>query len=138
MASDRNHTRHLPHQVPEGIAPIFLTWNLKGAMPGAVVEELRRERRSLEDQPSRPGEPNTERRIRKQAALRRGRPVLDQAADGPMHLKDPHAAKIVEDSLLFGAGGSSMTSWPGVSCRTTCTSCSRHVGLGKVTQGIKG
>jgi hypothetical protein len=24
--------RHLPHRAPEG-SPIFLTWNLKGAMP---------------------------------------------------------------------------------------------------------
>ena len=29
---------------------------------------------------------------------------LDQAQDGPLHLKDPKAAKIVEDSVLFGAG----------------------------------
>jgi putative transposase len=29
---------------------------------------------------------------------------LDQAVLGPMHLKDPGAAKIVEDAILFGAG----------------------------------
>lgn len=33
----RQYYRHLPHQIPEGF-PIFLTWNLKGALPKAVLE----------------------------------------------------------------------------------------------------
>ena len=28
----REYRRHLPHQIPESV-PIFLTWNVKGAMP---------------------------------------------------------------------------------------------------------
>ena len=40
MTSKRSYERHLPHEIPEGF-PIFLTWNLKGAVPQAVIENLR-------------------------------------------------------------------------------------------------
>src|SRR6185437_12298255 len=97
-------TRHLPHQVPEGF-PIFVTWNLKGAMPRAAAEELLRERRRLESQPHRPGETASERRLRQNKRLFAvADRFLDRAVEGPMRLKDPRAAAIVEDSLLFGAG----------------------------------
>jgi putative transposase len=138
MPRDRHYARHLPHQVPRGF-PIFLTWNLKGAMPRAAVEALQRERRRLEDQPPRPGETDAERRIREGkwifvAADR----FLDQAADGPMHLKDPRAAKIVEDSILFGAGERyDLFAWCVMSNHVHVLLTPRR-DLSEVTQGIKG
>jgi type I restriction enzyme R subunit len=98
----RQYERHLPHQIPEGF-PIFLTWNLKGAVPTEVIERLRRERKRLEREPRRAGESEADRTVR------HGKIIfgisdrwLDRAASGPLHLKDPGAAKIVEDSILFG------------------------------------
>ncbi len=104
MAIERHYTRHLPHVVPAGF-PIFVTWNLKGAMPKAAVEGLLRERERLRNQTPRAGETDAQRRLRESklmfAAADR---FLDLAADGPMHLKDPQSAGIVEDAILFGAG----------------------------------
>ncbi len=37
---DRFYQRHLPHEMPDGV-PFFITWNLKGAMPGDAIEQLR-------------------------------------------------------------------------------------------------
>jgi putative transposase len=138
MALDRSYTRHLPHQVPEGF-PIFLTWNLKGAMPKAAIEELLRLRQRLVNRAPRPGETTAERRIREHkmifAAADR---FLDQAIDGPMHLKDPRAAKVVEDSILFGAGERyDLFAWCVMSNHVHVL-LTPHWDLDDVTQGIKG
>jgi hypothetical protein len=104
MTIRSSYTRHLPHQVPEGI-PIFLTWNLKGAIPKAVIEQLVQERQRLGKQAPRPGETTAQRRIREnKMVFAMADRFLDQAVDGLMHLKDPRAAKIVEDSICLGAG----------------------------------
>lgn len=96
------YERHLPHQIPEKY-PIFLTWNLKGAMPRNVWRMLQRERRRLEKIPPRIGESPKDRKIREDKLIFvMGDRALDRATDGPMHLKDPAAAKFVEDSILFG------------------------------------
>ncbi len=100
---DVSYQRHLPHQIPLGY-PIFLTWNLKGAIPKAVVAKLRHERERLEQQAERPGESVKARRVREAKLIfAMCDRFLDSAQDGPLHLKDPSAAKIVEDSILFGA-----------------------------------
>jgi len=73
-------------------------------MPTAAIEGLVRGRQRLEKQARRPGETTAERRIRENKTLFAvADRFLDQAVDGPMHLNDPRAAKIVEDSILFGA-----------------------------------
>jgi putative DNA methylase len=94
--------RHLPHQVPRGV-PIFLTWNLKGAVPQHVLDELVEERKRLEKQPAKAGESARERsrRIDKLLFAQQDR-WLDGASEGPLHLKDPRAAQVVVDSFLFG------------------------------------
>ena len=104
MTNKWSYERHLPHEIPEGY-PIFLTWNLKGAMPQAVIEKLLQERERLEKQAARLGESATARKLRQDKLIfAMGDRFLDQAKDGPLYLKDPAAAKIVEDSILFGAG----------------------------------
>jgi len=98
----RNYVRHLPHQIPENF-PIFLTWNLKGAMPRKVWQMLQRERRRLEKQPDRVGESRDKRKIRESKVIfLKADRALDGATTGPMYLKDPAAAKTVEVSILFG------------------------------------
>jgi REP element-mobilizing transposase RayT len=133
-----NYTRHLPHQVPED-SPIFLTWNLKGAIPPAAIENLTRQRRRLEEQTPRAGETIAERRIRESkiiyAAADR---FLDQAVDGPMHLNDPRATKSVEDAIIFGAGSRyDLFAWCVMSNHVHVLLTPRCE-LPDVTKGIKG
>jgi len=98
----REYQRHLPHIIPED-TPIFVTWNLKGSLPSSVHESLQREREALERQPLKPGESEATRRIRlKKLAFARWDDALASATGGPLHLRDPDAARVVEDSLIFG------------------------------------
>jgi hypothetical protein len=102
---DEAYQRHLPHQVPEGV-PIFLTWNLKGALPKRVLEELQRKRQELEREPRRAGETLRARKIRHgKIVFGIADRYLDMATSGPMHLKDARAAQTVVDSALFGVEG---------------------------------
>ena len=104
MPIDRHYTRHLPHQVPSGF-PIFLNWNLKGSLPESAIEKLLEKRQRLEARAPRPGETLAERRLRENKILFAAADrLLDQVTDGPMYLKDPDAAKVVEDAIRFGAG----------------------------------
>ena len=73
-------------------------------MPSSEVQRLREERKRLGKDPPRAGRDphgtaNSEDKILFAAADH----FLDQAVDGPLHLKNPSAAKIVEDAILFGA-----------------------------------
>ena len=138
MINKQSYERHLPHEIPEGF-PIFLTWNLKGAMPREIIEKLRQEKERLEKQAARKGESARDRKLREgKLIFAMGDRFLDQAKDGPLHLKDPRAAKIVEDSILFGVGERyDLYAWCVVANHA-------HVllmpiwDLKEVTQGIKG
>jgi len=73
-------------------------------MPHDAINKLIEERERLESQAPRPGETTLERKIREnKAVFMMTDQFLDQAAGGPVHLKDPRAAWIVEESILFGA-----------------------------------
>jgi putative transposase len=97
-----SYRRHLPHQIPTGF-PIFLTWNLKGALPRHVLDELQRERRRLEHEPVRPSEsPGERRRRHDKIAFAHADRCLGEGAAGPVHLEDPWAAAVVQEAILFG------------------------------------
>ncbi len=82
MINKRSYERHLPHEIPEG-HPIFLTWNLKGAMPEAAIEKLAQERERLEKQPAPPGESPAARKLREgKLTFAMSDRFLDQAKDG--------------------------------------------------------
>jgi type I restriction enzyme R subunit len=134
----RSYERHLPHQVPEGF-PIFLTWNLKGALPLEVIDRLRRERERLQREPPRIGESDKDRKIRHaKLAFAQADRFLDGAAGGPLHLKNPGAAKIVEDSILFGVPERyELYAWC-VMANHVHVLIKPHWELRKITQGIKG
>lgn len=135
---NREYRRHLPHQIPESV-PLFLTWNLKGAIPKGVAERLRAERERLSREPPRRGETPRERRIResKIVFLLADR-YLDSAQQGLLHLKEPAAAKIVEDSILFGATERyALYAWCVMSNHVHVLFTPYWV-LQKITQGIKG
>jgi len=104
MPIRRIYARHLPHQIPPD-TPIFITWNLKGAMPTSEIEAVRRERARLEARPPRTGEITADRRIRESKILFAAADrYLDPAVDGPANLGDPNAARIVDDFIRSGAG----------------------------------
>ena len=138
MTNKRSYTRHLPHEVPEGF-PIFLTSNLKGAMPQAAIEKSLKERERLEKQAPHAGELIAARKLREDKLIfAMADRFLDTTTEGPLHLKDLPAAKIVEDSILFGAVERyALLAW--------CVMANHvHVlltpiwELKKITQGLKG
>ncbi len=134
----RCYERHLPHQVPEG-HPIFLTWNLKGALPVEVIERLRQHREQLQREPPREGESPAERKLRHDKVLfGMSDRYLDRADKGPMYLKDPALAQVVEDSLLFGVPERyDLFAWC-IMANHTHVLLQPRWELKKVTQGIKG
>jgi REP element-mobilizing transposase RayT len=98
----RLYRRHLPHQIPEN-TPIFVTWNLKGSLPAEVRQQIHQERERLRRLESRPGESRSDRKIREEKLLfAMTDRFLDSLAAGPMDLKDPRAAAIVEEALVAG------------------------------------
>jgi REP element-mobilizing transposase RayT len=98
----RVYRRHLPHMAPVG-SPVFLTWNLKGAIPRHVAERLRRQRDELRRQVPRGGESPRERRIREGKLLfAAADEFLDGCSTGPLFLKEPGHAAIVQTALVFG------------------------------------
>jgi REP element-mobilizing transposase RayT len=102
MQQDHSYERHLPHQIPAD-TPLFLTWNLKGAITREMSDQIEQEQQRLSRQPDRVGETLSARRMRENKILFKFRDRhLDNADRGPMHLKDPAAAQIVVESILFG------------------------------------
>jgi REP element-mobilizing transposase RayT len=72
-------------------------------MPGHVLAGLRREWERLEKQAPRAGETSVQRKIREsKIVFAMADRYLDCTTEGPMHLKNAEAAKVVEDSILFG------------------------------------
>lgn len=128
----------MPHQIPEGV-PLFLTWNLKGAFPKDVADRLRAERERLSRQPPCRGETPRERRIREsKIVFFLADRYLDSATQGPLDLKEPIAAKIVQDSILFGATERyALYAWC-VMANHVHVLFTPHWELRKITQGIKG
>jgi putative transposase len=134
----RSYRRHLPHEVPDGV-PIFLTWNLKGALPAEVIQRLQQERDRLQQQPQRSQESAAQRAIRQDKLLfAMADRFLDSAAEGPMYLKDPAAAKIMADSILFGAAERyDLFAWCVMSNHVHVL-LTPHWVLAKITQGLTG
>jgi REP element-mobilizing transposase RayT len=102
--SDRfpSYRRDLPHQHPQGF-PLFITWNLDGAHHARFSAAIDGEWKRLEAEPIRPNESLRDRKNRHEKMLFAFRDnLLDRGSDGPDHLKDPQAAQIVVDSILFG------------------------------------
>ncbi|MGO8747664.1 MAG: transposase [Thermoguttaceae bacterium] len=138
MSDKRSYERHLPHEIPAGY-PIFLTWNLKGAMPQEMIEKLFQERDRLQKQAARSGESAAARKLREDKLIfAMSDRFLDHAKDGPLHLKDPMAAQIVVDSILFGVGDRyDLHAWS-VMANHVHVLLTPIWDLKELTQGIKG
>ncbi|MEN6624838.1 MAG: transposase [Candidatus Sumerlaeia bacterium] len=92
----RFYQRHLPHGAPDD-SPIFITWNLKGALPQLALDRIHHLREQFNKTKIRPSE------IAKRI-FRISEEFLDRAQSGPLYLKDPEIALIVVDNLIAGAG----------------------------------
>ena len=95
------YRRNLPHWHPPGAA-IFLTYQLEGSLPRSARERLAATSSTLlEREAARADEDNDQRKARHNkklfAMLDR---MLDKAESGPLWLKDPRIADIVESALL--------------------------------------
>lgn len=78
------YERNLPHWHPEGAA-IFVTWRLYGSLPANLLAYLKRFSDGSGEQ------------------FARAESFLDSAASGPLLLKDPRVAELVQASILRGA-----------------------------------
>ena len=97
------------------------------------------ERRRLEKQPTKVGEPQNVRQLRHQRILfALTDQYLDGAVTGPMHLNDGPAAKIVVDSILFGVPKRYQLFAFVVMPNHVHVLLLPHLPLEKITQGIKG
>jgi REP-associated tyrosine transposase len=132
------YLRHLPHQVPAE-AIIFLTWNLKGAMPKEVAARIRRERGLREKDMPGQAESIRERKLRLgKLEFKIADEFLDNSTVGPLYLRDALCAEIVEESILFGANDRyELFSWS-VMPNHVHMLLRPFVELAKLTQGIKG
>ena len=138
MTGHESYERHLPHQVPAN-TPIFLTWNLKGAITREMYEQIEQERQRLARQAARTGEPASSRQVRESKllfAFRDG--LLDRADRGPMHLEDPRAARVLVDSLLFGVKERYSLFAFVVMANHVHVLLTPLIPLEKITRGIKG
>jgi REP element-mobilizing transposase RayT len=135
---DIAYERHLPHRIPAGF-PIFVTWNLKGALPKAVIETLQHKRKRLAMAPKRRGEKDRDRKVREDKLIfAMADRFLDGATYGPMFLKDATAARIVEDSILFGVPQRyDLYAWC-VMANHVHVLLLPHWPFRRITQGIKG
>jgi REP element-mobilizing transposase RayT len=133
-----SYERHLPHQVPQGF-PLFLTWNLKGALPREALDRLAQKHQELEWEPARAGEKAQARKLRHGKVLfALEDDYLDRTAQGPRDLANPAAAAVVEDSLLFGVPERyELFAWC-VMANHVHVLLKPYWELKKITQGIKG
>jgi REP-associated tyrosine transposase len=93
--------RNLPHWHPPGRA-IFLTWNLYGSLPKAVINQLRITRHKLfllaQDQEDNNSAARHLREYKKLFA--KVDTILDRAKSGPLWLKDTAIALTIQNALL--------------------------------------
>lgn len=160
MPNDIYRKRHLPHQIPSNV-PIFLTWNLKGAISIRLLHQLETEAARLLGQPKRQGESDHQRKNRHAKLLFRmrdkaldleystfwqttggqtaGRPAKSYVwNDRPMWLADPAAASQIVQSFFWGVE-SRYQLWAFVVMGNHVHGLlTPQVDLEIITQGIKG
>jgi REP element-mobilizing transposase RayT len=95
------YRRNLPHWHPPG-ASIFLTWQLYGCLPQAVINNLRMTRQALLEKKVgvSSGWTADERLVEYKRFFAKVDAILDKAEAGPVWLKQPDIATIVQRSLL--------------------------------------
>lgn len=106
---DGFYRRHLPHFDAVN-RDVFVTWNLKGALPEAAITRIREERFQITEYLNRlpkdePGQPERESMLLDHARrlFRISEEFLDHAKEGPLHLADPDLARMVQETILAGA-----------------------------------
>jgi len=94
------YKRKLPHWHPPG-SPVFLTWRLFGSLPERAIERLRQSQKLLQGEITNARLPEQEYRLREYKKLFAAvDTALDRAEFGPIWLKDPSIASMVQHVLL--------------------------------------
>ena len=94
------YRRNLPHWHPPG-APIFVTWRLKGSLPDSAIKRLRVTHKMLKREAARSNKPIEALNLRINKKLfAMLDDFLDKAADGPMWLRQPAIAEMIQNTLL--------------------------------------
>jgi REP element-mobilizing transposase RayT len=113
----RYYRRHLPHGAPENAA-VFVTWNLKGALPKTALQQIEAVRKDfssrfeplcgndpkIADGMALAGKRHALQVEMAKRLFRVSESFLDQAHSGPLDLKEPRQAEIVRHALLESAG----------------------------------
>lgn len=106
-AEDKTYyRRHLPHYQPSG-ATFFVTMRLAGSLPAEAIERLRQERIRFE-RDQKAVTTSQEKQFQKkqflQAYFERFDSLLDGNSVGPVWLRDPAVAEIVNDAIRYRDG----------------------------------
>lgn len=135
--SKQRYRRHLPHQIPDN-TPIFLTWNLKGALPKARLIELQEQDRLDREQAKKLADKqDLEQNLAKKKFARRDN-YLDTATRGPNELAIPEIANLVEQAILLGSAKDyKLYAWC-VMANHVHVLLKPHLPLAQITQHLKG
>lgn len=135
--SKQRYRRHLPHQIPNN-TPIFLTWNLKGALPQDRLIELQvQDRLDREQAKQRADKQDLELNLAKKKFARRDN-YFDTTAIGPNDLAIPEVANIVEQAILLGSAKDyQLYAWC-VMSNHVHVFVKPHFPLAQITQKLKG
>src|SRR3989442_14777979 len=94
------YKRKLPHWQPDG-AVVFRAWRLKDSLPKSALYRIEQTRELLAREIDKPGESVGDRKIRHFKRLfALADDLLDRAQEGPLWLKIPEVASMIEDALL--------------------------------------
>ena len=99
-ASKTYYRRNLPHWHPDGAA-FFVTWRLHGSLPRSSIEQIEARRNLLRREAMRKNETTQERNLRHDKKLfAMIDEILDKTDRGPLWLKQPPIADLIEEALL--------------------------------------
>jgi REP element-mobilizing transposase RayT len=98
------YRRKLPHWHPPGV-PVFLTWRLFGSLPASAIDSLIQKQQLLHRELSTIDSTDDDSRLRKYKRLfAMIDTTLDNAKYGPLWLKDPIMASMIQDILMLRCG----------------------------------
>jgi REP element-mobilizing transposase RayT len=100
MLNQYLYRRNLPHWIPRN-ATIFVTWRLYGSLPQSCLDRLDALSLKLKNTPKPANVDSIDWELRKRKKLfAELDAMLDQATDGPMWLKIPEIADIVQETFI--------------------------------------
>lgn len=95
------YRRNLPHWQPHN-AEYFVTFRLSGSLPSIVIDQLKRERRQINDVQEGSSDLDTvSKKNRRRQIFKKYEKALDSSDFGPTWLANSDIANIIEEALLY-------------------------------------